>query len=478
LAELITPDLCVIGAGLGGLAAVAEARALGASVVLVERDRPGGDSLGTGAIPSQALAAAGARASLIRSAGAFGIVADEPKVNFRRVHDSVGQVIAALGVRDAAARLEALGVQVVQGVARFTDSRTVAVGDVTIRARRFIVATGARSVVPAIPGLDGVPYFTADTIFDNTRKLTHLVIIGGGPVGLELAQSYNRLGTQVTVVEEGEPLAGIDPDLAEVALARLREEGVEILPQSRVAAIQARSQGIGVLVSSQAGETALDVSHILVAGERVPAIDLLDIEKAGIRRRKSDPRYLQLSPGLRSTNRRVYVIGDAAGGPQHGHLAAWHAGLAVRSAVLGQPVRADAGLVPTVIGTDPEIAQVGLTEAEAQKRYAGRLSVVRASYADNDRARVTRTTYGVAKLFVGPGGRILGAGVAGGGAGELVALFAYAMANGLPIGSLARFVAPHPSFAALARQLAEESARGQGVSKLQQRLASIVRLLP
>lgn len=478
MAELITPDLCVIGAGLGGLTAVAEARALGASVVLVERDRLGGDNLGTGAIPSKALAAAAARASLVRGAGAFGIAVDDPRINTRRVHDSVEQVIAALGVRDAAARIEALGAQVVRGEARFTDARTVAVGDVTIRARRFIIATGARSVVPPIPGLDGVPYFTSETIFDNTRKLTHLVIIGGGPVGLELAQSYGRLGTQVTVVESAEPLAGIDPDLAGVALQRLREEGVEIRPHSSVVAIQARSQGIGVHVRSGTDEAALDASHILVAQDRVPNIELLDLDKAGIKRLKEDPRYLEVSAGLATTNRRVYAIGDAVGGPQYGHIAAWQAGLVVRNAVLGLPVRADRALVPTVVGTDPEIAQVGLTEAEARQRHAGRFSVVRASFADNDRARVTHTTYGVAKLFVGTGGRILGAGVVGERAGELIAFFAYAMATGQPVQSFTRFVAPHPSFAAIARQLGEEYSRGQGVTPVLQRIVSLVRLIP
>ena len=478
LAELITPDLCVIGAGLGGLTAVAEARALGASVVLVARDRPGGDQIGTGALPSRALAAAAACASSIRGAAAFGITADEPKVNSRRVHDSVAQVVAALGVRDAAARIEALGAQVVAGEARFIDPRTVAVGDTTIRARRFIIATGARSVVPPIPGLDDVPYFTSETIFDNTRKLTHLVIIGGGPIGLELAQSYRRLGTQVTVVEKQTPLAGYDPDLAEVALQRLREDGVEILSHSAVTAIQARSQGIGVLVRTGAEEMTLDASHILVAEERVPNIDRLDLEKAGVKRLKADPRYLQVSPGLMTTNRRVYAIGDAAGGPQYGHIAAWQAGLAVRNAVLGLPVRADAALVPIVVGTDPEIAQVGLTEAEIRQRHAGRFTVLRAAFADNDRARVTHTTYGVAKLFVGAGGKILGAGVVGDRAGELIAFFSYAMANRLPVGSFAQFIPPQPSFAAITRQLAEDYTRAQGTAPVLQKIASVVRLLP
>src|SRR5688572_3651401 len=186
LAEILTPDLCVIGAGHGGLTAVAEARALGASAVLIERDKMGGDYLNTGAVPSAALAAAAAQAAAIRTAAAMGIAADEPRINARKVHDYVEQVIAGLAPRDAEARIEAMGAQVLKGEARFIDARTVAVGGETrIRARRFVIATGARSVVPSIPGLDSVPYFTSETIFDNTRKLTHLVVIGGGTTGLE-----------------------------------------------------------------------------------------------------------------------------------------------------------------------------------------------------------------------------------------------------------------------------------------------------
>lgn len=477
MAELITPDLCVIGAGIGGLTAVADAAALGASVVLIERDRLGGDNLGTGSIPSKALAAAAARAQAMRTAAAFGISADEPKVNSRKVHDYVEGVIASLSANSAAARVESLGVQVVRGEARFTDPKTVQVGDIAIRARRFVIATGARSVVPTIPGLDGVPYFTSETIFDNTRKLTHLVIVGGGPIGLELAQSYRRLGTEVTLVEPTIILDGYDPELAGVALQRLREEGVAFYEGGTVTAIQARSQGIGVMVKRGNEEVMLDVSHILVAQTRVPNIDQLDLDKAGIKRRKDDAQFLEVSSGLKTSNNRVYAIGDVAGGPQYGHLAAWQARLVVKNALLGAPIKADPTQLAMVVHTDPEIAEVGLRDNVAM-RQVSRYTVVRSAFANNDRAKATRTAYGLAKMLVSPTGKILGAGAVGERAGELVALFALAIGNDMTVQGLLNFVAPHPTFAAIARDLAVEYSRTRGVTPVLQRLVSVIRLTP
>jgi pyruvate/2-oxoglutarate dehydrogenase complex dihydrolipoamide dehydrogenase (E3) component len=478
LAETITADLCVIGAGHGGLTAVAEARALGATVVLIERAKMGGDYLNTGAVPSAALAATAAHAAAIRTGAGFGVGSDEPRINARKVHDYVAEVIASLAPRDAEARVEALGARVIKGEARFTDRRTVAVEDTEVRARRFIIATGARSVVPPIPGLDAVPYFTSETIFDNTRKLTHLAVIGAGTTGLEIAQSLRRLGAQVTVVEPKTPLPGIDPELAAVALERLTEEGVVIRSGTDVSAIQARSQGIGVVIRSGENEEMLDVSHILVALERVPELDALDLNKASIKRAADDPRRLLVNESLRTTNRRVYVIGDAAGGPRYAHLAAWQAGLAVKSALLGRPAKADAAAVPTITFTDPEIAEIGLSEAAAKERLGENFTVFRTGFAGNDRARATRKTYGAAKLLVDRKGTIVGAGIVGERAGDLIGLFTYAIAHKMPAKSLTGFVVPHPSLAGIAHELGMEYSRAQGVDPLMERLVSLVRLLP
>lgn len=476
MADILTPDLCVIGAGSGGLAVAETARAYGASVVLVEKARLGGNALYAGAVPARALVAAAAHAHAMRTGAELGITGDEPKINFRRVHDHVEQVIAALSPASAVARIEALGVDVLQGAARFISRRAIVVGDTEIRARRFVIATGAKLPVPAIPGLDAVPYFTSETILDNTRKLTHLVVIGGGPLGLELAQAYRRLGTEVTVVESGPMLAGFDAELAAVMLKRLAEEGVALRAHAGVSAIQPRSMGIGVVVRSGDADQLLDASHILVATERVPNLDGLELDKAGIRPSKADARLLHLSRGLKTSNSRVYAIGDAAGG-QSVQAAVRQAHVVVRNAMLGAVARPDALRVPRVVSTDPEIAEIGLSEQLARGRHGIGFQVTRWSFADSDRARSARQTYGLAKLITDRSGRILGAGVAGPGASELVALFSLAMAGGLTAGKLADFVAPYPSFAEIAVRLGEQFRRGEAEKPLLKQWIKLNKLL-
>lgn len=478
MAEFLTPDLCVIGAGAGGLAVTAAARAYGASVVLVERGKMGGDRLNTASVPSKAVVAAGYHAHAMRSGAALGIAGEEPRINSRKLHDHVQQVIASLAPDDSTTRFEALGAQIVNAEAKFTDPRTLSAGETLIRARRFVIATGSRSLLPEIPGLPSVPYFTTETIFDNTRKLTHLVIIGAGPVGLELAQAYTRLGTQVSVVEPGPPLPESDPELAEIALRRMREEGVDVRADTEVTLIQARSQGIGVIIKSGEREEMLDASHILVAVGRVPSLDSLDLDKARIRRSPLDAARLEIGPGLKTTNRRVYAIGDAAGGRRSAHLADYQAQIVVRNALFGLPLRQKPELIPSVIYTDPEIAEVGLTEAEARERHKDAFLVTRWSFAQNDRARVLNQSFGVAKLLTDKGGRILGAGIAGAAAGELVALFSFAIANRLSARHLAGFVAPYPTLSDIARQLGLEVQRRQAPNPALARLLALNRLLP
>lgn len=452
MADTLTPDLCVIGAGPAGLAVAEAARSIGLSVVIVDKGRLGGKGLHTGAVPARALAAAAGHAHAMRSGAGFGITADAIKVNFRRVHDHVDAVIAALSPSRSAPHFEALGAQIVTGDAVFTDKRSLKVGETLVRAHRFVLATGSRPVVPAIPGLDAVPFFTTDTILDNTRKLTHLVIIGGGALGLELAQSYARLGTEVTVLEPAGFLPEQDPELATVALKRLEEEGVHLRPHTTVTAIHARSMGIGVGIRGVDGDAMLDVSHILVAVERVPDLDTLDLDKAGIRRRKDDVTRLDLTPGLRTSNPRIYAAGDVAGAPASVGGAQEQARIVVDNAFLAFVPRHGRD-VPRVVYTDPAIAEVGLTERTARTKFGTRFRVLRAAYAENDRARARRDTHGVAKLVVGPGGRLLGAGVVGTDAAELAALFSLALSARLTVSQLARFAAPYPSLAEIANRL-------------------------
>ncbi len=478
MADILTPDLCVIGAGAGGLAAAEVAATFGASVVVVERGKLGGLSLNSASVPAKALLAAAHQAQAMRAAAPFGITAEEPRINTRRMHEHLDQVITAIAPRDAEARLQALGIEVVKADARFVDARTLSAGETLIRARRFVLATGARSVPPNIPGLETVPYFTTETIFDNTRKLTHLVVIGAGPVGLEIAQAYRRLGTDVTVIEAGQPLAASDPELADIALQRLRDEGVDIRASTEVTAILARSMGIGVAVKSGEAEQLLDASHILVATGRLPNLDGLDLDKAGIRRAKADNAQLQLTPSLRTTNRRVFAVGDVAGGEQSVHLARQQGEQIAANILFYRAVRLDAALIPHVTYADPEIAEIGLTEAAARAAHKNGVVVTRWSFAENDRAKADRNGFGTAKLITDKTGRILGAGIVGNGAGELIALFSLALSKKLTARDLMGFVAPYPTYAEIARRLGLEFHRGTGANPLLRRIAEFVRYLP
>ena len=438
--ETLTPDLCVIGGGSGGLSIAAGAVQMGASVVLIEGHKMGGDCLNYGCVPSKALIAAAKHAHAMRSGAAFGVAPAGPQVDFAAAHAHVHDVIAGIAPHDSVERFEGLGVRVIRDWARFTDGRTVQAGAVTIRARRFVIATGSRPFVPPIPGLADTPHLTNETVFDLTEAPRRLIVIGAGPIGLEMAQAHRRLGAEVVALEAGRALGKEDPEAAAVALARLRAEGVEIREGATVEAAEPDEGGVAVTL---AGGERLTGSHLLVAVGRTPSLDRLDLAAAGV---DSDKRGVKVDDGLRSvSNRRVYAVGDAAGGLQFTHLAGYHAGVVIRSALFRLPAKARTDHIPRVTYLDPEIAQVGLTEAEAREAHGDRLSVSRFDYAENDRARAERLTDGFAKVMVDRKGKVVGATVVGAQAGELIQVWALALANGLKIGAVANMVAPYPT---------------------------------
>ncbi|WDR02217.1 FAD-dependent oxidoreductase [Devosia algicola] len=333
--EYLKPDICIIGAGAGGLAAAKTACGLGASVVLVESGSIGGD-INLGSVPAHALIAAGYRAHLIRTSGEFGIADSEPKVNFRGIQSYVQSVVKAVSRHEGTEQLASRDIEVIAATGKFVDKRTLQAGETLIRARRFIIATGSAPAVPDIAGLADIDYFTTDTIFENFRKLTHLVIVGGGPAGIEMAQAYCRLGCAVSLVDKGEVLGRHDRELVEITLRRLREEGVDIREQSVVSQIEARSQGIGVRIKNGAGEEdVLDASHVLIATGRQANIGDLELGTARVATVGGKSGRLRLNKFGRTSNFRIYAIGSAAGGhaqlPEIEHQAT----ISVRRALLG-----------------------------------------------------------------------------------------------------------------------------------------------
>jgi pyruvate/2-oxoglutarate dehydrogenase complex dihydrolipoamide dehydrogenase (E3) component len=434
----LTPDLCVIGAGAGGLAVAAGAAQMGASVVLVERGRMGGDCLNFGCVPSKSLLWTGRIADLRRRGGELGIAYAPPRIDFPVVADSVARVIARLAPNDSAERFMGLGVTVVPAEARFADRRTVEAGAVEIRPRRFVIATGSEPVIPPIPGLAGLPYFTNETIFANHALPQHLIVIGGGPIGVELAQAHHRLGAAVTILDIGPILPREDPELAALLAARLTAEGVALRP---LVAIDAVARDGTAIVVTLAGGERIRGSHLLVATGRRPAVAALDLAAAGI---AATADGITVDRRLRTTNRRVFAIGDVAGGPQFTHRALYHAGIVIRNALFHIPARADERALPRVVYSDPELAQVGLDE-RAARAAAGAVRVLRWPFAENDRAHTERDTEGLVKVVTTKRGRILGTAILGAGAGDLILPWALAIARHLPIRALADLIVPYPT---------------------------------
>lgn len=448
MGERITTDLCVIGAGSGGLSVAAAAAQMGAGVVLVERGRMGGDCLNYGCVPSKALIAAARAAQAHRASSPLGVAGHEPAVDYAAAMDHVQRAIAAIAPHDSQERFEGLGVRVIRDHARFTGPAEVEVGAHVIAARRFVVATGSSPAVPPIAGLDAVTYLTNETVWENRDLPGTLVVIGAGPIGLELAQAHRRLGSRVVVLEAAQALGREDPEMAAVAFEALRAEGVEIREGMGIARVEGDSGALRIVL--EGGET-LEASHLLVAAGRRANVTELGLESAGV---EHDSRGVKVDSSLRSvSNRRVYAIGDAAGGPQFTHLANYHAGLVVRSALFRLPARARLAHIPRVTFTDPEIAQVGLTEAEARERH-GTVEVHCFPFAESDRAQADGTTRGLVKLVAGRRGRILGCGIVGAHAGELIQPWALALSAGLGLKAMAGYVAPYPTLGEASKRVA------------------------
>ncbi|MBV6486405.1 MAG: FAD-dependent oxidoreductase [Pseudorhodoplanes sp.] len=446
---MLKPDICVIGAGSGGLSVAAAAAAFGVPVVLIEKHRMGGDCLNTGCVPSKALIAAARRAHLVRTSGAFGIEATVT-VDFTKVRAHVHEVIAAIAPNDSVERFRGLGVRVIKGEARFVGPKTVRVGDTTIQARRFVIATGSRPALPSIPGLERLPYLTNETVFNLEQCPRHLLVIGAGPIGLELGQAFRRLGAQVTVLEAAAPLAKDDPECASVVLDQLAREGIDIRTGVTIARMDTGPAGVRAVLQMGAGEEAIDASHVLVAAGRRAVVEGLGLDAAGI---SCGRNGIVVDKGLRTTNRHVYAVGDIAGGPQFTHAANYHAGLVIRNALFRLPVSADDSLIPRVTFTDPELAHAGLTEAQARARH-GAVRVARWPYRENDRAQAERETHGHIKVVMSARGRILGATIVGTDAGELISTWALAVERRMNIRAMTGVVVPYPTRAEIGKRAA------------------------
>ncbi len=466
-------DLAIIGAGASGLSVAAAAAQLGASVALIERDVMGGDCLNAGCIPSKALLAASHAARGIRTAARFGLIAGEPLLDWDRLRAHVHGVVARIAPTDSEARFHGLGATVLRGEARFTDPATLSVNGRSVTARRFVVAAGSKAMIPALAGLAQVPYWTNESLFDLREKPAHLLILGGGPIGLEMADAFAGLGVPVTVIEAIRIARKEDPELAAGLRQALSARGVRFREAVTIAAV---APGPALLL---ADGSRVEGSHLLVATGRTPDLAALNLQAGNIR---SGQEGIATDRGLRSvSNPRVFAIGDIADpaglGPRAlTHVASYHASIVIRRLLFHLPARLDYTALPRVTYTDPELAQTGLTEAEAAASGL-KVQVLRWPMAENDRAAAEHDVVGLVKLVVS-GNRVLGAGILAPQAGEMISQWTLAISQRTKLSALAGLVVPYPTRSEAAKRAAGSLFASKLFSSRTRRLVRLLSRLP
>jgi pyruvate/2-oxoglutarate dehydrogenase complex dihydrolipoamide dehydrogenase (E3) component len=451
MTNFIKADICVIGAGSAGLSVASGAAQMGARTVLIEADKMGGDCLNTGCVPSKALLAAAKSAQGVRASARYGIETGNPSAKFEAVSKYVHSVIGTIAPHDSVERFTGLGCTVIEAPAKFIDGRTVVAGDKTIRARRFVIATGSQPNIPPIPGLTEVPFFTNETIFQNTSLPEHLIVVGAGPIGCEMAQAHRRLGSRVTLLDIARMLPKDDPDAVAVVHRKLISEGIECAELIKDLRVEKTPDGVAAIVTEDGKERRIGGSHLLLATGRKPNLKGLDLDKAEI---QFTPKGIVVDSRLRTSNKRVFAAGDVIGGYQFTHMANYHAGIIIRNALFRLPAKNAPAAVPWVTYTDPELAQVGPTEAEARKSLGDSIRVLRADFSGNDRAQAEASTEGFIKVIVGKRGRIIGATIVGPHSGELMMPWILAISKGLKIGDIAGLIFPYPTLSEISKRAA------------------------
>jgi pyruvate/2-oxoglutarate dehydrogenase complex dihydrolipoamide dehydrogenase (E3) component len=468
-------DLIVIGAGSGGLSAAAGAAMLGLNVILYEKAEMGGDCLNYGCVPSKALLTTAKYAQTARESAKFGVTSGAPVVDWEGVKAHVQKAIDTIAPVDSQERFEGLGVTVIREHAKFKDAKTIVSETTEATARRIIISTGSTAFIPPIPGLSETPFITNETVFSLPEQPKHLIILGGGPIGMEMAQAFNRLGTKVTVIEMGRAMGQADADHAKIAVDAIREEGVSVLEGHKAVQVSGSEGAVTVETESEDGNQSVTGSHLLVAVGRRAVMDGLELEAGNV---AYDRSGVQVSQKLRSvSNPRVWALGDVAGKGQFTHLAGWHASVFTRRAFFKQGSKADDLPLPAVTYVAPEVAQVGLTEAEAREQYGESVSVSTFPFHENDRAIAEGKTLGEAKLVIRKG-KILGASIVGDGAGDIIQLVGYGMSNKLGVQSLTNFISPYPTRAEIVKRAASAHFTPTVFGKASRTLVGLLQRIP
>lgn len=476
MAETLQTDICIIGAGSGGLSLAAGTAQLGLKTVLIEPGPMGGDCLNTGCVPSKALLEAAKRAQMHRKNDIKGITAHEPDIDFAAVKDHISDTIKTIAPHDSQERFETLGVEVIRETGRFTGPDTVKAGDHLIKARYFVIATGSKPVMPPIDGLDTDKALTNETIFDLRDKPDHLLVIGGGPIGIEMAQAHRRLGCKVSVFDMGGILPRDDQANVDILRRVLTDEGLDLYENADIKNIEHTDTNVTLTLEQAGQKQSITGSHILIAAGRAPVTEGLDLDKAGV---AFDRKGITVDRHLRSSNKKIYAVGDVAGGPQFTHVAGYHSGIIIRQLCFKLFwAKTDYSVLPWVTYSDPELTQVGLTETEARQKYGDTIKTVEAQFDGNDRAITARLTTGQIRVTTDRKGRILGASIVGPAAGELISLWALAIGSKQKISRVAGMIMPYPTLGEISKRAAGAWYTPRLFSDKTKRIVKLLQKLP
>ncbi len=453
-----TYNVVVIGAGTAGLVTAAGTAGLGGRVALVERGKMGGDCLNTGCVPSKALISSARLIEQIRKAEDWGLLPQEPQFQFEAILARMRERRAKIAPHDSQYRFESLGVDVFRGQARFLSPKEVQIGDLVLKARNFVIATGTRPAIPVVDGLDRTTHYTNETVFDEMRqKPQRLVVLGGGPIGCELGQTFARLGVEVTILQRPHRLLEReDPDASELLLRRLQAEGVNVLTgaAARVVARQERTIRVWADVEGEATRHPIDCDAILIAAGRVPNLENLGLEAAGV---AFTEKGVTVNEHLQTSQPHIYAAGDAAGPYLFTHVADSHARTVVRNILLPwwKAKREDA-VIPWCTYTSPEVARVGLNETEAHRKRIA-CDLWKQPLANVDRAVLESEEEGFAKVLTKKGSdEILGVTIVADRAGDLIHEFVLAMKAGVGLRKISGTIHAYPTYAEIARKVADQ----------------------
>jgi len=425
--KIINTDICIIGAGSGGLSVAAGASQLGMSVTLIEKGDMGGDCLNTGCVPSKAL-----------------LSASKKGLSFKDVHKHVQSTIAAIEPHDSQERFEGLGCTVIRSHAKIIDKHRVETEDgYKIKSKFIVIATGSSAFVPPISGLDHSKILTNENIFELKEKPDHLIIIGGGPIGVEMAQAHAQLGCKVTLIDMGEIMPRDDKGAVTIVRETLIKKGIKLLEKTNIKSIDHKDDSHDIHLENY---DVISGSHVLIATGRKPNIGELGLDQANI---TNTHRGVIVNDRLQTNYRNVYAIGDVNGGPQFTHIAGYQAGIVIRNICFRMPAKVNYTALPWVTYTSPEVAQVGLTEKDARHQYGDdNIRIIKTDIKGNDRAVAESIETGFIKVIgLAKNGKILGVTIVSNNAGDMLPIWSLAIQKSMKMKDIAGLILPYPTIA-------------------------------